>query len=72
MLAVKLDREDAVELLLKNGANPFLKDKLGQEAADYRYSMNRADIYSSRIMTLIKEYKEIWQGDKGENTELAQ
>ena len=29
MLAVKLNFEKNVEILLENGANPFLKDKLG-------------------------------------------
>ena len=29
MLAVKLDQENTVELLLQQGANPFLKDSLG-------------------------------------------
>ena len=39
MLAVKLNHEKAVEQLLNAGANPFLKDQLGQEAKDYKVSL---------------------------------
>ena len=41
MLAVKLNHEKVVELLLNNSANPFLKDQLGQEAIDYKISFTR-------------------------------
>ena len=36
MLAIKLNHEKVVEHLLNKGANPFLKDYLGQEALDYK------------------------------------
>ena len=39
MLAVKLNHVKACEQLLNAGANPFLKDQLGQEAKDYKVSM---------------------------------
>ena len=39
MLAVKLNHEKACEQLLNAGANPFIKDQLGQEAKDYKVSL---------------------------------
>ena len=42
MLAVKLNREKAVEHLLNKSANPFLKDQFGQEAIDYKVAFARS------------------------------
>ena len=39
MLAVKANRPVMVEKLLETGADPFLKDKLGDEAMDYHFSL---------------------------------
>ena len=41
MLAVKLNNEKVVELLLNNSANPFLKDQLGQQALDYKVAFTK-------------------------------
>ena len=43
MLAVKLNHEKAVEQLLNAGANPFLRDQLGQEAKDYKVSLQHSN-----------------------------
>ena len=41
MLACKMNNEAVVEQLLNFGANPFLKDQLGQEAKDYNISLKQ-------------------------------
>ena len=41
MLAVKLNNEKVVEILLNNSANPFLKDQLGQQALDYKVAFTK-------------------------------
>ena len=58
MLGMKLDREHAVELLLNAGANPNMKDKLGQEVANYKYSMTRTDVYAAPITKILQQAKE--------------
>ena len=50
MLAVKAINENAVNILLDAGANPCIKDKLGQDATQYMYSMIRTDMYASDII----------------------
>ena len=71
MLGVKLDREYAVELLLNAGANPNLKDKLGQEVSDYKYSMTRDDVYLAPITKLINEAKLNFHDKRKVKVELA-
>ena len=43
MLAIKLNHPRVIEHLLNAGANPFLKDQLGQEAKDYIVTQVHAD-----------------------------
>ena len=60
MLACKLNYEKCVEQLLNAGANPFLKDQLGQEANDYKISMvvKSKDVFP--IDTMLNAAKQQW------------
>ena len=60
MLAVKLNNEKAVEQLLNAGANPFLKDQLGQEAKDYKVSLTHANDQVLPVDQMITGAKEQW------------
>ena len=55
MLACKLSHEKCVEQLLNAGANPFLKDQLGQEAKDYKVSIHTQTI--DPIATMLNDAK---------------
>ena len=58
MLAVKLNHVKACEQLLNAGANPFLKDQLGQEAKDYKVSMIHENNSTLPIDEMINAAKE--------------
>ena len=60
MLAVKLNHEKACEQLLNGGANPFLKDQLGQEAKDYKVSLLHQDSNVLPVDQMINGAKEQW------------
>ena len=61
MLAVKLNHEKAVEQLLNAGANPFLKDQLGQEAKDYKVSLAHKDQNVLPVDSMLEGAKSQWQ-----------
>ena len=58
MLAVKMNRPVIVEKLLAAGADPYMKDKLGQEAIDYHFSQEEIEEESHLITGLIAAAKE--------------
>ena len=60
MLAIKLNHEKVVEHLLNKGANPFLKDHLGQEALDYKVATIQADTTVNPVDQMIALAKEQW------------
>ena len=60
MLAVKLNHEKAVEQLLNAGANPFLKDQLGQEAKDYKVSLMHANQNVLPVDQMLEGAKTQW------------
>ena len=61
MLAVKMNRPVIVEKLLAAGADPYMKDKLGQEAMDYHFSLEEIETLSSLTPALIAAAKEKYQ-----------
>ena len=66
MLAVKLNHEKVVELLLQYGANPFLTDQLGLEALDYKVSTAHNDQRTYPVVQLITAAKEQWRNQTRE------
>ena len=61
MLAVKLNHEKVVEQLLNGGANPFLKDQLGQAAKDYWVSKVQVDGDTLPVDKMINGAIQQWQ-----------
>lgn len=61
MLAVKLNHEKAVEQLLNSGANPFLKDQLGQEAKDYKVSLAHVNASVLPVDQMLEGAKAQWK-----------
>ena len=57
MLAVKLNHPKVIEQLLNAGANPFLKDQLGQEAMDYKITQIHEDKDTDPIDQMLETAK---------------
>ena len=60
MLAVKLNNPKVVEHLLNAGANPFLKDQLGQEAINYKVTLIHTDTKCNSIEEMLNGAKMQW------------
>ena len=69
MLAVKSNNIETVEVLLANGANPHIKDRLGQQAGDYCKSLNAVE---SNMAKKLDEAKQKQVKHEIEETELAE
>ena len=61
MLAIKLNHPRVIEHLLNAGANPFLKDQLGQEAKDYIVTQIHEDQNTDDIGTMLENAKKQWR-----------
>ena len=59
MLAAKVSNQKAVELLLNESANPFLKDQLGQEAKNYKISIDEKSKYLT-VDLMSHDYSHRW------------
>ena len=57
MLAVKLNNQKVIEQLLNAGANPFLKDQLGQEAINYKITLIHKDMQCNSIEEMLNGAK---------------
>ena len=60
MLAAKVNNYKNVEILLNSGANPFLKDQLGQQASDYCVSQLHSDKGHNSVQEMLHLSKAQW------------